>query len=214
MFASVPAFIPSYPDSREPRRIPMNSIYMTIAATAALSLAAPASAQWGHDRTYSHQLRVQLDSGIRQGTISRRESVGLRADLSRLVLLEQRFSPNGISGREHAVLMRRSTSLARDIRFASRSRDRRGDRPMSWESRERDGQWVPDARFAGLHPGDRFPGDARIGQHVTARIMNLPGQYRDEYVDTDRVYYGYDNGRVYQIDRQSRLILALLDIAR
>ena len=192
----------------------MNSIYMTMAAVTAVSLAAPASAQGGHDRTYSQRLRVQLDSGIRQGTISRRESVGLRADLSRLVRLEQRFRPNGISGREHAVLMQRSTSLAKDIRVARRSHDRRGDRPMSWESGERDGQWVPDARFAGLHPGDRYLGDARIGQHATARIMNMPVQYRSEYVDTDRVYYGYDNGRVYQIDRQSRLILALLDIAR
>jgi hypothetical protein len=44
--------------------------------------------------------------------------------------------------------------------------------------------------------------------------MNMPVQHRSEYVDTDRVYYGYDNGRVYQIDRQSRMILALLDIAR
>ena len=26
--------------------------------------------------------------------------------------------------------------------------------------------------------------------------------------------YGYDNGRVYQIDRQSQMILALLDIVR
>jgi hypothetical protein len=192
----------------------MNSIYMTMAAVTAVSLAAPASAQGGRDRTYSHQLQVQIDAGISRGTISRRESVELREDLSRLVRLERRFSPNGISGREHAVLMQRSTSLAKDIRVASRSRDRRGDRPMSWESGERDGQWVPDARFAGMHPGDRYLGDARIGQHATAHIMNMPVQYRSEYVDTDRVYYGYDNGRVYQIDRQSRMILALLDIAR
>jgi len=27
------------------------------------------------------------------------------------------------------------------------------------------------------------------------------------------MYYRYDNGRVYQIDRQSQMILALLDIA-
>ena len=73
---------------------------------------------------------------------------------------------------------------------------------------------LPDARFAGLHPGDRFTGDARIGQHATARIISMPAQYRGDYVDTDQVYYGYDNGRVYQIDRQSQMILALLDIVR
>ena len=191
----------------------MKVIYTMMAAVAALSLAAPASAQWGHQRTYSQQLRVQLDSGISRGTISRRESIELRADLDRLVRLEQRFSPNGISGREHSVLMKRSTALEKDIRIASRDR-RRGDHMANWDSGSVNGHWVPDARFAGLHPGDRFTGDARIGQHATARIISMPAQYRGDYVDTDQVYYGYDNGRVYQIDRQSQMILALLDIVR
>jgi hypothetical protein len=85
---------------------------------------------------------------------------------------------------------------------------------VTWESRTINGRWVPDARFAGLHPGDRFSGDTRVGQHATARIVSMPVQYRNEYVANDRFYYGYDEGRVYQIDRQSRIILALLDIAR
>jgi len=191
----------------------MKMIYTTMAAVAALSLAAPASAQWGGDRTYSPQLQVQLDNGISAGTISRRETIALRADLARLVRLEQRFGPGGISGREHAVLMRRSTELAKDIRFAARNHHGR-THPVAWESGDRDGHWVADARFAGLHPGDRFNGDVRIGQRANARIVTMPVQYRAEYTDTDQVYYGYDSGRVYQIDRQSRLILALLDIAR
>ena len=210
----------------------MKTIYTLMAGVAALSLAAPASAQWvhepnysqtpntpaptqwGHSRTYSQQLRMQIDAGVSEGTISRRESVALREELSQLVRLERRFSPNGISGPEHAQLLRRSTALAKDIRIASRDHNgRRGD-TASWESGSINGQWVPDARFAGLHPGDRFNGDARIGQHATARIVNLPAEYRGQYVDDARVYYGYDNGRVYQIDRQSQMILALLDIAR
>jgi hypothetical protein len=210
----------------------MRPIYMTVAAVAGLSVAAPASAQWtpeqiysqastaptmaqwGHDRTYSRQLQMQIDAGVNQGTISRRESISLRRELSSLVRIERRFSPNGISGREHAQLLQRSTALAQDIRIASRDRDgHRGD-TASWESGSINGQWVPDARFAGLNPGDRFNGDARIGQHATARMINLPAEYRGQYVDDARIYYGYDNGRVYQIDRQSRLILALLDVAR
>jgi hypothetical protein len=210
----------------------MRPIYMTMAALAGLSVAAPASAQWtheqtysqvptaptmtqwGHDRTYSQQLQRQIDAGISQGTISPRESIGLRNELSSLVRLERRFSPNGISGREHAELLQRSTALAEEIRMASRDRHgRRGD-TASWESGSINGQWVPDARFAGLHPGDRFDGDARIGQHATPRMVSLPAEYRGQYVDDARVYYGYDNGRVYQIDRQSQMILALLDIAR
>jgi len=192
----------------------MRSIYMTMAAVAALSIATPASARWGHDRTYSHQLQVQIDSGISQGTISRRESIGLREDLSRLVRLERRFSPNGISGREHAILMQRSNALSKDIRFATRNHNHRVDQ-SAWDNRANNyGNYAADPRFAGSHPADRFSGDTRIGQRTTARIVAMPVQYRSDYVDTDRVYYGYDNGRVYQIDRQSQMILALLDIVR
>jgi hypothetical protein len=157
---------------------------------------------------------MQIDAGVSQGTISRRESIGLREDLSRLVRLERRFSPNGISGREHAQLLQRSTALAKDIRVASSHRNWHRNQAATWESGSINGHWVPDARFAGLHPGDRFNGDVRIGQHATARIVNLPAEYRGQYVDDPRIYYGYDNGRVYQIDRQSQMILALLDIAR
>ena len=210
----------------------MRLIYMTMAAVAGLSVAAPASAQWaheptynhaptapapiqwGHSRTYSHQLQLQIDAGISQGTISRRESIGLREELSRLVSLERRFSTNGISGREHSVLLRRSTALDKDIRDASRLHNSFRNETGTWESGSVNGHWVPDARFSGLHPGDRFNGDVRIGQHATARMVNLPAEYRGQYVDDARIYYGYDNGRVYQIDRQSRMILALLDIAR
>ena len=69
-------------------------------------------------------------------------------------------------------------------------------------------------RRGGSLPLCRKPGDVRIGQHATARMVNLPAEYRGQYVDNAQVYYGYDNGRVYQIDRQSKIILALLDIAR
>jgi len=186
---------------------------MMMAGVAALSLAAPASAQWGHDRTYSDQLQVQIDTGVRQGTISRRESFGLREDLNRLVQLERQYSPSGISGREHADLMQRSTSLAKDIRIASNDHNRRADQSAAWDDCPTYGNFA-DPRFAGPHPGDRFTGDARIGQHATARIVTMPVQYRSDYVDNDRVYYGYDSGRVYQIDRQSQMILALLDIVR
>lgn len=193
----------------------MRAIYMTMAAIAALSLATPASAQWGHDRTYSQQLHLQIDTGVSQGRISPRESVKLREKLNSLVQLERRFMSDGISGREYSMLFQRSAALAKAVRVASSGPSGRDDDgQVTWESRTINGRWVPDARFAGLHPGDRFNGDARVGQHVTGRIVSMPVQYRPEYVDNDQVYYGYDNGRVYQIDRKSQMILALLDMAR
>jgi hypothetical protein len=197
----------------EHRSIFMRLTHIILASVAAVFPASPGSAQWGHDRTYSDQLLVQMDLGVGQGTISRRESVGLHESLGRLVRLERRFSPNGISGREYSVLMQRSAALEKEIRLASRNHRGRDNQPMTWESRSINGHWVPDARFAGLHPGDRFSGDTRVGQHAAARIVSMPLQHRSDYVDTDQIYYGYDNGRVYQIDRKSQIILALLDIA-
>jgi hypothetical protein len=186
-----------------------------MASIAALFLATPASAQWGHDRTYSQQLQLQIDTGVSQGRVSPRESAKLRGKLSSLLQLERRFMSDGISGPEYSILFNRSAALAKDVRIASsHPSGRDNNQATAWESRTINGQWVPDARFAGLHPGDRFSGDTRVGQRATARIVSMPMQYRNEYVDSDRFYYGYDGGRVYQIDRRSQMILALLDIAR
>ena len=190
----------------------MRTICLAMATAAvSLSLAAPISAQSNHKRSYSHQLQMQIEAGVNRGTISASENSALRGELGRLLMLERRLSPNGINGREHARLTRASVALARDIRIATRNSNLRGEKQASWESGNVNGHWVPDARFAGLRPGDRFSGDIRVGQRATARVVNLPTEYRGQYVDDARVYYGYDRGRVYQIDRQSQMILALLD---
>ena len=190
----------------------MRTICLAMATAAvSLSLAAPISAQSNHKRSYSHQLQMQIEAGVNRGTISASENRALRGELGRLLMLERRLSPNGINGREHARLTKASIALARDIRIATRNSNLRGEKQASWESGNVNGHWVPDARFAGLRPGDRFSGDIRVGQRATARVVNLPTEYRGQYVDDARVYYGYDRGRVYQIDRQSQMILALLD---
>jgi hypothetical protein len=204
--------VKSFGSTGKAGRNSMRPVYITMAAVTALSLASPASAQWGHDRTYSEQLRLQIDAGVKQGTISPPENVRLRGDLGRLVNLERRFSPNGISGREHAVLMRRSTALAKEIRVANRHGNARNQTASSDAIMVDHGNWAADPRFARPNAGDRFAGDVRVGQHATGRIVTVPVQYRGDYVDNDRVYYGYDNGRIYQIDRQSQMITALLDI--
>jgi hypothetical protein len=98
---------------------------MMLAGVAALSLPTPASGQWGQDRTFSHQLRAQIDMGVSQGKISPRESIRLREHLSRLAQLERRFFPNGISGCEYSVLMQRSAALEKDIGLAIRHHSER-----------------------------------------------------------------------------------------
>jgi len=180
---------------------------------AAFSLATPAKAHRDQDRTFSRQLRAQIEDGVSHGRISPLENVELREKLSSLMQLERDFMPKGISGPEYAVLFQHSAALSKEIRAASsHSGARDHNQPTTWESRSTGGRRIPDARFAGLHPGDRFNGDSRIGQRVTARVLRMPDQYRMDYVDTNQIYYGYDDGRVYQIDRKSQTILALLDL--
>ncbi len=43
-------------------------------------------------------------------------------------------------------------------------------------------------------------------------MVNLPVEHVIEYRDNDQIYHGFDNGRIYQVDRRTGLILGLLDL--
>lgn len=96
-----------------------------------------------------------------------------------------------------------------------RDDDRRDGRDggARWEDR-RDGrdQYGSDARFDRPNRGDRFAGDARVGHHAGMRMVPLPDQYRSEFRDSEDVYYRFDNGRIYRINRATNMILGLFDI--
>ena len=99
----------------------MKTIFVTMAALAALS-AAPAAAQpWNGSRTSSGELQVRIDAGVQSGVISRRELVPLRNDLLQLAGLERQFAANGISGRERSVLQQQGNDLRRQIDVAERN---------------------------------------------------------------------------------------------
>ena len=222
----------------------MKIIYLT---TAALLAAAPAAAQpWQGQRTQSAALQIQIDAGVRSGSISQRELVPLRESLRLLAMRERQFSPGGISGRENAVLQQEGNSLRQQIAFASSQRgygngngrydtDQRAgwearydrehraawderymrDRDSAWEDRDgRDDRYGSNSRFELSSRGDRFAGDARVGQRATRRMVALPAQYRDEYRDNDEVYYRYDSDRIFEIDRSNGTILRLFDLIR
>ena len=226
----------------------MKIIYLT---TAALLAAAPAAAQpWQGQRTQSAALQIQIDAGVRSGTISQRELPPLRESLRQLSMLERQFSPGGISGRENAKLQQEGNTLAPADRLrilAARKRYRQRplrhrparrlgsalrprasrragkqrymrDRSAAWDDRDdrdgRDDRYGSSSRFEVSSRGDRFAGDARVGQRVSRRMVDLPDQYRDEYRDSDEVYYRYDSDRIYEIDRGNGLILRLFDLIR
>lgn len=200
----------------------MRRISMTFAAVSALAATSPlAAAQpWNGARSHSAQLQLRFDAGIESGAISRREAMPLRAQLRQLVALERQYSRAGLNRWERNSLRRHSQSLSMDMAAAERSdggRFARGDNG-------RGGEAFDDGRRNGRDDGirgdarstdrDRFAGDLRVGQPYSPRHAPLPAAYRDRYRDSESAYFGYDNHRVYQIDRVTGIILAMFDVGR
>ena len=197
----------------------MKNIPMMMAAVSALALAAPAVAQprhddrsmsqsWNGERMSTGQLQARFDAGVQSGAISRREAVSLRGQLRQLSMTERQYARGGFDGWERANLRERSRTLSMNIAAAERSGGGRYD--------NRDNRDGRDGRYGDNdgpgNRGDRFSGDLRVGQHVSARQVALPMEYRARYQDNETAYYRYDDKRVYRIDRLSGVIMAMFDL--
>lgn len=106
--------------------------YLAIAvAAAALMTAAPAAAQsWQSINQRQDRLDDRIDTGVRNGSLTRNEAVRLRAEFNDLVRLEARYrASNGLSRNERADLDQRFDRLSQRIRYERNDRDDRG-----WQS--------------------------------------------------------------------------------
>lgn len=65
--------------------------------------------------------------------------------------------------------------------------------------------------IAALLTGDEFT----VGQPVPSGydVYNVPYRYRDQYVDGPQGYYRYSDGYVYQVDPETRLVAAAIELA-
>jgi hypothetical protein len=109
---------------------------------------------------------------------------------------------------------RRDRNAAADLRRREASDERREHRTAAADRRDIALGTATHARFDGPAPGDRFPGDVRIGQTASVRMAALPERYRDEFRDTDAFYYRYDDERIYRLDRRTDRIVGLLDTVK
>lgn len=184
----------------------MKTIFMIMASISALAVTAPAMAQprsgeWHSDLNGSLVNRVafqsRIDHGIRIGAISSREAVPLRSDLRQLSSLERQYARNGFSARERHTLQQRGERLDRQLLRAERSGGTRAGM---------------DSRFDRDNRGDRFAGDVRVGHRPTARMVGLPAQYRNDYRDSESVYFRYDDDRIYQVDRLTNVVTGIMDL--
>lgn len=180
----------------------MKTIFMTVAAVSALAVTAPATAHprngnWNTSGANSAEFQSRIDRGIRNGAISQREATPLRSNLRQLTNLERQYARNGFSNRERSTLHQRSATLSRQLASAERSGATRASM---------------DSRFERGNRGDRFAGDIRVGQRPTARMVDLPDRYRNDYRDSDAVYYRYDDDRIYEVDRLTNVVMGMMDL--
>ncbi|MEA3016628.1 MAG: hypothetical protein QOI38_1350 [Sphingomonadales bacterium] len=119
-------------------------ISAAVAAAATLTVAVPASAQYGRpniQRPYNHnnvnrqainellrdlnRAESQIDRGVQRRTISQREAQGLRREAANIRMRLQRSGRDGINQREFAQLRQRVNHLEQRVRIERRDRDNR-----------------------------------------------------------------------------------------
>ena len=69
----------------------------------------------------------RIDMGVRNGTLTRREAMGLRREFQDIARLEVRYRVGGLSNWERADLDRRFDNLSARIRIERADNDRRYD---------------------------------------------------------------------------------------
>lgn len=197
----------------------MKKLIMTLAAVSALSVGAPAAAQYANSNIDARiqQLQLQLQAGVRAGTITRNEAVPLREQLRQLSRLERQYSRDGLSRGERDQLQQRIRNLRQQIRYAERNGDNRGryDRDR-WDDDDRYGNrgFCPPG-LAKKNNGCLPPGQAKkMGDRYDNDWSGVPRQWRDRYRDGNRYIYRYDNGRIYQIDRRTGRVVRVIEPRR
>ena len=167
---------------------------------------------------------VRLEGQFGSNGYSGRENAMLSqrsAQLRRQIGMAER---SGASGDRRAEWQGRDED-ERGSRWDDRSRNRAGssdrdeiERYARWNDGTADRKPLGremsrfDDRFDRANSGDRFVGDVRVGQAASARMTALPEQYRARFADDERVYYRYDDRRIYQVDRRNGLVLGMLDL--
>lgn len=170
----------------------MKKFLAMAAAAGALAIAAPAAAQnyggWQPINQRQAQLDHRIDQGVRNGQLTRREAVALRAEFNQIARIEASYRRDGLSNWERADLDRRFDNLAQRVRFERRDRqDDRGWTPINQRQRQL------DARIdAGIRDGSLSRREAYRLRAEFQDIAALEARYRrqglnyQERADLDR----------------------------
>ena len=205
----------------------MKMLLLAMTAIPALAAATPAAAQYPYQsNSYanvdagSSMLRAQLQAGIQQGTISRREAGPLIQRLNTLARLEYQYGRNGFNGRERADLEQRARSLHQQIGYA----DNRGYDPYQQGNRYgnyQGGYYGSGGPYQEYYPAGNpstrggiggvidtlLGGGSRDGRQVSGNLYAVPYEYQGQFRDGNGVYYRSDGRSILEIDARTNTVI-------
>ncbi len=203
----------------------MKTIFLTMAAATALSVGAPAAAQFANSGYQNgagvnvsmsariEQLRSQIQAGAQSGAISRAEAQSLRQQFRALTQLERQYSAGGLTNQERSDLQQRFRNLRQQVRTADGGAQGRYDRDDRWD----DDAWNGSTNGAYEQPAARGGlggaidsalggGSLRVGQRATGNLSALPYEYRNQFRDSQDTYFRTDGRQIYQIDARTQTV--------
>ena len=215
----------------------MRTVVMALAGASGLLATAPALAQSGPQPNFQNRfgnLENRIQIGLQSGAITRTEAAPLREQLRQVQQLERRSASGGFTQAERTRIQTRLQSLRQQIATAERNdyarpgtsdedpwpgdtdnergrdrydgnedRDRRGDDRGRYDDRYRDRDHTPDA--------DQGRHEARIGSRVPGHFGGVPRELRNEFPETMPYTYRFWDGRVYQVERRTGVIVRIYE---
>jgi hypothetical protein len=182
------------------------------------------------------ELNNRIQSAYQRGEISQSQASRLQDELRDIAQRELSYRSGGLNRAERDDLQQRLQMVEGRIQQASYdgNRDRRyddrdgryGDRDGRYGDRDgryddRDGGWNENngracpPGLARKNNGCLPPGQAqRQGDRYSNEYGRVPASYGERYRDSDRYYYRYNDGRIYQIDRRTNRIVSVTTARR
>jgi hypothetical protein len=178
-------------------------------------------------------LNLSIQNSYQRGDISQRQAVQLQGDVTNLSRRERSYRAGGLSRDERNDLEQRMQVLEGRVQQAGYDRDDRysnddrygNDDRYSNDDRDdrygRDDRWSDnDQRYGGRdgcppglarkNNGCLPPGQAmRIGERYSNQYQQVPASYGERYRDTTRYLYRYNDGRIYQIERRTGVVVSV-----
>jgi hypothetical protein len=154
----------------------MKKFLMAAAALGALALATPASAQnWQGINQRQANLEQRIDTGVRNGSLTRTEAQRLRTDFRGLAQLEARYrSSNGLSANERRDLDQRFDALSARIRVERHDNNNNSN----WQSINQRQRTLDNRIDAGVNSGRLTRNEAAQLRAEFRQIASLEANYR------------------------------------